>query len=556
MNQRIRIIQIFFALWVVVIIGKLAYWQIVKAEELKTQAEFQQMNRYFIPAPRGRILASDGQPLVSNKVNYRLVSDPSLLPNDLTQLKNLLKESGSSESSILAIESLKASKLRWAVLEKEITPQTKTKIDQLKISGLFFEESPSRIHPEGSPSAYITGFVGRSSTDQPQGFFGLEGYYDRMLSGSPGKTVEEKDAFGMPIIIGSRLEIPPQPGKDLTTSIDRVIQHAAYIKLKEGLEKYQAISGSVTVLDSQTGHVLAMVSLPTYDPDKYVDFDQSLLKNPIVSESYEPGSTFKSIVMASGLDAGVIKPNTMCDICEKPLLISGQLVRNYDNKYYPQTTMTDVILHSDNVGMVYVARKLGKSNFLNYLQKFGIGEVTGIDQQEESISELRSDNEWYEIDWSTAAFGQGIAVTPMQIVTAVNCIARLGECISPKIVTDPTQNSKKWRAISPSAAREITAMMTNGVENGAVKVHKPKGYVIAGKTGTAQVPIEGHYDEDKTIASFIGFAPVPNPKFTMLVTVREPKTSPWGSTTAAPIWFEIAKEIFRLYKIPGQSSPN
>jgi cell division protein FtsI/penicillin-binding protein 2 len=223
--------------------------------------------------------------------------------------------------------------------------------------------------------------------------------------------------------------------------------------------------------------------------------------------------------------------------------------------------MTEVILHSDNVGIIFVSRKLGKSEMLAYIRKFGFGQLTGIDLQEESSPILRPDDQWQDVDWATAAFGQGIAVTRIQMLTAVNAIANGGKLIPPRVVTGIESEGKIKKlsppssisVISPEAASAMTRMMINGVEKGEVRYYQVPGYIVAGKTGTAQVPISGHYDKEKVIASFIGFAPADNPKFSMLVTLREPQTSPWGSTTAAPLWFGIAESLFRYFHLPPKS---
>jgi len=248
----------------------------------------------------------------------------------------------------------------------------------------------------------------------------------------------------------------------------------------------------------------------------------------------------------------------VCGTCSGPVTIFDQTVRSWNDKYYPGSTMSEVILHSDNVGMVFVSRQLGKKKMLQSISKFGFGEKTGIDLQEEDSPTLRPEDEWRDIDIATAAFGQGIAVTRIQMLTAVNALANLGKLIPPKVVTGISQGReiknqppvRRRQVISPQAAAAVTTMMINGVEKGEVRYYKPQGFLIAGKTGTAQVPIQGHYDKDKTVSSFIGFAPADAPKFTMLVTLRDPQTSPWGSTTAAPLWFDIARELFRYYRIP------
>jgi cell division protein FtsI (penicillin-binding protein 3)/stage V sporulation protein D (sporulation-specific penicillin-binding protein) len=306
-------------------------------------------------------------------------------------------------------------------------------------------------------------------------------------------------------------------------------------------------------MEPQTGNILAMVSLPGYDPQKYVDFEPDLYKNPAVANSYEPGSTFKVLVMAAALDSHEIKPEDKCNICQGPVDVSDYTIRTWNDKYFPQSTMVEVLQHSDNVGMVFVQRKMGKNKFLSYIKAFGFGQATGVDLQDESSPPLRPERDWRDIDLATASFGQGIAVTPIQMLRAVGAIANKGQLVTPRVVTRISNReipiSKGEQVVSPEAAAQVTEMMINSVEKGEAKWAKPEGFVIAGKTGTAQIPVAGHYDKDKTIASFVGFAPAYNPRFVMLVTVREPKTSQWGSETAAPLWFDISKEILRYYQI-------
>jgi cell division protein FtsI/penicillin-binding protein 2 len=554
MNTKIRIVQSAFILWAFLIFGRLAYWQVIKASELQSQAQKQYQASDIIPAPRGEIFASDNFPLASNEQTYNLIVDKVQLEKDPVSVQTLFDNLPSTSSAKNIFNDATGN---WLIIARNLSQDQYEHINNLKLSGIGFDTELKRIYPEGSPSAYLTGFVGNNETGESQGYFGLEGQYDRMLRGKPGKRFMQKDARGNPILIESQEIIPSQPGSSLHTSIDRTVQFLAVQKLKEGLEKYQAVSGTVSIMESKTGKILAMVSLPGYDPNNFSQYLTSQYKNPIISESYEPGSTFKTVVMASALDAEVVSPDTVCTACSGPVTISDATVGSWNGQYYPESTMKDVILHSDNVGMVFVSRKLGKTRMLEYFRKFGLGKLTGIDLQEEASPELRPDKEWYDIDWATAAFGQGIALTRIQMLTAVNVLANNGMLIKPRVVTAISRGTEKSeisapdpiRVIETKAAAQIVMMMVNGVNSGEVRYYKPQGFSIAGKTGTAQVPISGHYDKDKVIASFVGFAPAENPKFTMLVTLREPKSSPWGSTTAAPLWFEIAKELFRYYKI-------
>jgi len=266
------------------------------------------------------------------------------------------------------------------------------------------------------------------------------------------------------------------------------------------------------------------------------------------------------MVMAAALNEGVVKPTDVYQD-DGPVTIGEYKIKTWNEKYHGQETVTQILEHSCNVGMVWIARKLGREKLVDYLQKFGFGEKTGIDLEEEEKPILRPKNEWREIDLATSSFGQGIAVTPIQIVRAVAAIANGGKLIEPHVVAYIKEKGGRTIEIKPKVVRQVikpetaavlTEMMVSAVDNGEAKWAKPKGFRIAGKTGTAQIPVAGHYEKDRTIASFVGFAPANKPKFVMLVRLTEPTSSPWGSETAAPLFFDIAKELFTYYGV----SPN
>lgn len=545
MKWRLSVIQAVFVLFSLGIALRLGYWQIVKAADLAAEAAWQRQSFLEIPSPRGEILSSDGFPLVTNQEAYLFYVNPRQFTFS-EKLNQLLPASVSARLSDIPAN------LGWFLIARHLPVFLRDQIQSLKLPGVGFEPDPRRLYPEASSSAHLLGFVGQDSAGRPQGYFGLEGYYNRQLTGTPGKLVQEKDALNRPILIGTQNLLPPQSGSTLVTSIDRTLQFIAYQKLAAALTRYGASSGTVSIMEPSTGRVLAMVSLPNYDPARFPQFDQELFKNPVISDFFEPGSTFKTLVMAAALDAQAVRPDTVCDICSGPVAVSDYVIKTWNDKYYPQSTMTEVIQHSDNVGMVFVSRRLGKHKLISYLKKFGIGQLTGVDLQEESSPQLRPESTWVDIDSATASFGQGIAVTPLQMLRAVSAIANKGLLPKPKII-DKINNkvvspSPPVQVISPATAVQMTLMMVNAVDRGEAKWAKPKGFLIAGKTGTAQIPVSGHYDTDKTITSFVGFAPADQPKFAMLVTLREPQTSPWGSETAAPLWFDIAKEALRLLK--------
>ncbi|KKU79906.1 MAG: Peptidoglycan glycosyltransferase [Candidatus Amesbacteria bacterium GW2011_GWA2_47_70] len=521
MNRRLSVIQAIFILFSLGIVLRLGYWQIVKAADLAAEAAWQRQSFLEIPSPRGAILSSDGFPLVTNQEAYLFYVNPRQFIFS-EKLSQLLPASASARLANIPAN------LGWFLIARHLPVSLRDQIQSLKLDAIGFEPDPSRLYPEASSSAHLLGFVGQDSAGRPQGYFGLEGYYNRQLTGLPGKLVQEKDALNRPILIGTSNLLPPQPGSALTTSINRTLQFIAYQKLAAALTRYGAVSGTVSIMEPSTGRILAMVSLPNYDPSDFGRFDQQIYKNPIISDAYEPGSIFKTVVMAAALDAQAVQPDTVCDICTGPVAVSDYVIKTWNDKYYPKSTMTEVIQHSDNVGMVFVSRRLGKRKLISYLKKFGVGQLTGVDLQEESSPQLRPESAWMDIDPATASFGQGIAVTPLQMLRAVSVIANRGLLPKPQVV-DKINNkailpSPPTQVISSMAAAQMALMMVNAVDLGEAKWAKPKGFSIAGKTGTAQIPVSGHYDADKTIASFVGFAPADQPKFAMLITLREPKS--------------------------------
>jgi len=298
-----------------------------------------------------------------------------------------------------------------------------------------------------------------------------------------------------------------------------------------------------------------MASLPSYEPSRFHLFDPILYKNPSVAGTFEPGSTFKVLVMAAAFNEGVIKETDECDICGAPYPIGKYTIKTWNNEYRALATPEEIIVHSDNVGMVWTEQKLTGEKLLEYFKKFGLGQKTGIDLQEEVASPLRT--RWGDIDYATSSFGQGIAVTSIQMLTAVGAIANQGVLMEPHLVQSVIGDSavsippkSRGQVISPETSLRITNLMVQAVQQGEAKWAAPKGYTVAGKTGTAQIAVAGHYDSEKTIASFVGFAPAYNPRFVMLVKLREPATSQWGSETAAPLWFSIAKKLLLHYNVP------
>lgn len=543
MQVRIRLLLILFLVSFLGIAARLFYWQVIVAKELAAAARIQHKSGEVINAPRGNILAADGSYWVLSGEAWKVFVNPQRIRESASALAQKLFSLLDEESPQRLTELIGKKNLQWVLLKERVSAETKKNIEAMNIPGIGFEPQEIRVYPEASSSAQVLGFVGKNEEGADTGYFGLEGYYNLSLAGKSGFLAQEKDAAGSPILLGGKKTSVPIPGVDLKTSLDKRIQLMIRDKLLEGIERYGAKAGTVIVMNPKTGEIMGMESFPSFDPAKYWEYNDTLFKNPAISDTFEPGSVFKVLVMAAALDAGLVEPNTICEICGGPLKIDKYLIETWDKKYRPTSTMTDVIVHSDNVGMAFVGQKLGPDRIYDYLEKFGIGKLTGIDLQGEVSPPLRKKGSWSEVDLATASFGQGVAVTPIQVIRAVAAIANDGLLVTPRVVKS-TQKPKDERVIGSEAAAKITAMMAEAAKNGEAKWTNLQGFKVAGKTGTAQIPIAGHYDEEKTNATFVGFAPYDNPKFVMLVTLREPSSSPWASETAAPLWYSIAKDLF------------
>ena len=552
---RSTVVLFLLCLWAFLVIGKLFYWQVLSYDKLAAAADEQHFISLTLPSLRGDILSADDSIIVTNQPAYLVYAEPQKIKDKDKYAKILTKLLDVPISSISS--QIENNKVFWTPLAKQIEEDIVEKIKKENLEGIGFEKEGKRYYPEASMSAHLLGFVASDSQGFDKGYFGIEGFYDRELRGRDGFVRWEKDPYGFPIVIGQGERLDPENGRTIKLYLDKAVQLITEDKLKKGIERFGAKGGQVVVMEPKTGAILGMASYPNYDPADYDNYSREAYKNPIVANSYEPGSTFKSIIMAAALNEKVVTPQTIVNE-GGPINIGGYTIRTWNDKYHGQITTTEILQYSSNVSMVSVAQKLGKDKMVEYIRKFGFGKITNIDLEEEITPQLREDDEWKEIDLATASFGQGIAVTPIQMVRAVSVLANGGKLVEPHIAEEIIDNNKKSikikpkivrQVISPATANIITEMLVSSVEAGEAHYVLPKGFRIAGKTGTAQIPVKGHYDEEKTIASFVGYAPADEPRFVMLVTIVEPTSSPWGSETAAPLFIEIAKELLTYYKV-------
>jgi len=438
---------------------------------------------------------------------------------------------------------------------------------ELKVDGIGFTESSFRFYPEKNIGSNILGFVGYVG-DKQQGRYGLEEFFDQELAGSPGSIKIERDAKGYPIIINDREYNQAEDGSDLILTINRSIQFMACQKLNEAVAKHGADGGSIIILEPESGAVLAMCSNPDFDGNNYQEAENiKVFTNPAIFSQYEPGSIFKVITMAMAIDQEKVTPQTTYNDTGQ-VIISKYKIENSDRKANGIQSMTQVLEKSLNTGAIFAMRSIGPDIFSEYVKKFGFGEKTGIELEGESKGDIKNllKKPVGELYAATASFGQGLAVTPIQMVRAFQVLANNGVMMQPYIVKEiikpdgskiETKPKTIGRIISEKTAAILGGMMVNVVENGHGKLAGVKGYYIAGKTGTAQVPAkDGGYQAGAHIGSFAGFAPANNPKFVMLVRIDQPRDVEWAESSAAPLFGELAEYMLNYWQIPKERNIN
>ena len=436
---------------------------------------------------------------------------------------------------------------------------------ELKIAGLGFFFKEFRYYPESNSGANLVGFVGYAG-EQTAGRYGLEEFFDHELAGNFGLYKAEKDARGEAIILNQSEYQKPQNGADLILTINRTIEYQACKQLNQAVAKHGADGGTVIIMEPKTGAILAMCSSPDYDPNNYQTVKElNIFNNPAIFAQYEPGSIFKVITMAAGLDQEKITPQTTYQD-NGPVKIANYSIENSDRQSHGQVTMAQVLEQSLNTGAIFVSKQIGPEVFASYLKNFGFGEKTGIELEGEAkgdISNLTDKKKNKELYAATASFGQGVAVTPLQMITAFAAIANGGLLVKPFVVKEiikndgskiETQPKMIRRVFSEKAATLLTGMMVNVVENGHGKRAGVKGYYIAGKTGTAQVPKKDGrgYQPNAHIGSFAGFAPVDEPRFVMLVRIDQPRDVEWAESSAAPLFGQLAEFVLNYLQVPKE----
>ena len=448
----------------------------------------------------------------------------------------------------------------YEVLKHKVIDETANAVRALGLKGIHFAPEDRRYYPESGLGGHIFGFVGLEG-DQRRGQYGLEGYFDELLRGKEGSLKLETDAIGTLIPVGENRVTEAVDGSDLILTIDRTVQLMVCDKLKKWVVQHGADGGSLIIQDPSSGAIRAMCATPDFNPAKYGESNIRAFNNPTIFSPYEPGSVFKAFTMAIGLELEKVTPSTTYTDTGS-VEIGSYTIRNSDGKAHGVQTMMDVLDESLNTGTIFVARKVGVEQFRKYMKAFGFGSITGIDLDTETSGDVSSlDQKKSDIYVATGSFGQGITVTPLQLITAYSALANGGKLMKPYIVDTIVKPDRSVIRTAPKVIRQVISartsdliggMLVNVVRKGHGKRAGVPGYFVAGKTGTAQVPRKDGrgYDRNATIGSFAGYAPVERPAFVMLVRIDNPRDVQWAESSAAPLFGELAHFLLQYYEVP------
>ena len=555
MNVRIIVIGIFFTGMFIMVGGKAAYLQVWQTSWLSQRAANQYEAQIKTPGKRGNILDARLQPLAVSVDGQSLAAYPSRI-SDRMSAASALARVLSSDPHAIAEKLDSRSAFVW--LKRQASPTEARAVRELKMAGIDFIPEYSRFYPNKAIAAQVLGFAGIDG----QGLEGLEYFYNDMLNADSRTTTVLRDALGRRFESGMKRR--PPAGRNIVLTIDRTIQFIVEKNLTEAADRYEAASGIAIVLRPDTGAILALAHAPTFNPNAFHRFDPELWRNRAITDSFEPGSTLKIFTAAAALEIGGLSPDTPF-FCEKGAYrIGGHTI--HDTEKHGTLTLEEIVMVSSNIGAVKISQRLGPEAMYRTLRRFGFGEKTAIDCPGEVRGNLSHFRRWTEMDQAAIAFGQGIAVTPIQLATASAAIANGGQLMRPfavQAITDqngrPLQRFEPTlirQAISPTSARALRHIMEKVVsKSGTGRYAVLDGYTAGGKTGTAQKPDQnGAYAKDRYVASFVGFAPADHPAVVVLVVFDEPKASHYGGVVAAPVFKRIVEETLHHLNISPESA--
>jgi len=565
-RDRVPFLTVALMIFVLCIVARLFFLQVVQGQYYSAVAEGQRALIKELNPSRGSVYVRD----VNTGEEFPLATNQELMfvyavPRDVENVDATVKKIGEvldmdEKAQKELAERLQNKEDLYEPVKRKVDRTTWNALEEADLSGVNASPEDWRLYPEKDLASQVIGYVGFTD-EELVGNYGIEGYFNDELAGRVGAIESERDAAGRRIVAADNQVAAAKDGTDLVLTLDRTIQHLTQEALESGVKKYQAKYGDIIVMNPKNGEILAMAAYPDFDPNNYSEIkDLSVFKNSAIFDSYEPGSTFKPLVVAAAVDLGLIDENTefIDNGCRKVDVFN---ICNFDKKGPGIINTTGALERSSNVAMSQIAQKVGSKDLFDYLVKYGLNALTGIELDSEAEVGLTDPDGWPESQLATIGFGQGIATTPLHLITALSSFANEGRIMQPHIVREyryPDGSSKVVEPtvvsepIKPSTALTLTAMLVSAIENGVAESARLDGYTMAGKTGTAQVANEkGNYDSGEWIASFEGYGPVPSDRQVMiLIRLFDPATSIHGANTAAPMFAELAPQILHYLRIP------
>lgn len=532
--------------------------QIRQGPRLRTLAAQQAIRIIDLPSQRGVIYDRRGRPLAVNVPARSIFADPSLIMNAAATAERLAPLVGVSAEDL---RKRLISPRRFVWIARRADDEVAARVRALRLPGIGIVREDRRVYPSGPLAGAVLGFTG---TDN-QGLAGMELTYESVLAGRAGQMRLVIDALGRELTGTERVITPVRDGRSVLLTIDAVIQHIVERELTAAVRESAARRGIALVMDPRSGEMLAVATAPAFDPSRPDLHRPDRWRNPAISDLYEPGSTFKVILAAAALESGAIGAEERFAVPEA-LTVSGHTIREAEpHPDRPKVqTLSDMLTYSSNVGAAIVGARLGKTRMVLALDRFGFGRPTGIDLPGEAAGLVRPTREWYGPSLQTIGFGQGISVTPLQLLVAASALANNGVALRPRVArvirsseggVEPVPPDPGRQVVSQKTAQAVMAMLRRAVAAGTGRKAAVEGYEVAGKTGTAEKPGPGGYARGKYVASFVGFAPVGAPRIAVLILLDEPQGRFYGGEVAAPVFARMASQILYRLGVPPKTAP-
>ena len=550
-NRRIRLFLAAIALVFGGLLARATWLQTVRAESLSSLGLTQHRESVTIPAGRGTMFDRSGLELALGERATTVYANPMQIANPRRAALAVQRTLGVNADKIFP--SLADRTHGFVYVERQADPTRAAALQRLKLPGFGFYPEERRNYPQGSVAAQILGFVGTDGG----GLSGLEFQFNRVLAGRPGKETIVKDPSGQ--VIDVQGERPEVPGRDVYLTLDHSIQANAEEVLRETVRKWSAKSASAIVLDPRSGAILAMAVQPGYDANRFTSAPVDLQRNRTVTDTYEPGSTYKLITVAGALSERIVQPTTRFTL-PYSLHVADRVIHDAEERGTVNYSVAQILAHSSNIGAIKLAQLLGRTRLSSWITKFGFGRTTGIDFPGESPGIVLPPDKWSGSTIGNVPIGQGIAVTPVQMAAAYAAIANRGIWSRPHLVDHVAGGGRpslnKRRLVSQRTADQLMMMLKDVVAEGTGQYAAMPGYQVAGKTGTAQKPdSHGGYATGRYVASFVGIVPASRPRFVILVAVDEPHGAIWGGTVAAPAFQQIARFDLQYLEVPPDAAP-